>query len=218
MGARLRSPYSKDHRILGSVLGPPHLWKLPNRPFPMGSLTFCYQCQYFKACSRGSSQVLARLCATEHHARAGLADRRYLNTRLQLRIFIYTYIHIYRYTSMYAYIYICTYMYIYVYVCMSSDLKVLVRDLYKSGPACMFRHSRKFREDIRGRKVQVSRKFYVTHVVKISVFRKSREEFRERSAMVPRLVAANENASSIGRCPCPGNRVVIMILDILKYV
>ena len=35
--------------------------------------------------------------------------------------------------------------------------------------ACMFRGSRKFRDDIRERKVTVSRKFNVTHVVKISV-------------------------------------------------
>ena len=49
----------------------------------------------------------------------------------------------------------------------------------------MFRGSRKFRDDIRERKVTVSQKFLVTHVVKISVFRKSRVKFRERSAIVP---------------------------------
>ena len=57
---------------------------------------------------------------------------------------------------------------------MSSDLKVLVGDLCKTVIACIFGGSRKFCDDIRGRKVQVSQKFYVTHVVKISVFRKSR--------------------------------------------
>ena len=50
----------------------------------------------------------------------------------------------------------------------------------------MFRGSRKFRDDIRARKVMVSRKLYVTHVVKISVFRKSRVKFRARSAIIPR--------------------------------
>ena len=46
--------------------------------------------------------------------------------------------------------------------------------------------SRKFRDDIRKRKVQVSRKLYATHVVKISVFRKSRVKFREGSAIAAR--------------------------------
>ena len=87
---------------------------------------------------------------------------------------------------------------------MSSDLKVLVGDLYtKADIACLFRGSRKFRDDSRERKVKVPRKFYVTtHVVKISVFRKSRVKFPERSAMV----TTKENASSIGRGPYPGTR------------
>ena len=50
----------------------------------------------------------------------------------------------------------------------------------------MFRGSRKFRDDIRERKVQVSRKFYVMHVVKISVFSKSSVKLRQRFAIVPR--------------------------------
>ena len=80
----------------------------------------------------------------------------------------------------------CTYIF---YLYMSSHLKVLVGDLYKSGH-CMyisaFRGSRKCCDDIREKKVMVSRKFCVTHVVKISVFRKSLVQFRERSAIVPR--------------------------------
>ena len=56
----------------------------------------------------------------------------------------------------------------------------------KADIACTFRGSRKFRDDVRKREVAVSLKFYVTHVVKISVFRKSRVKFRERSAIVPR--------------------------------
>ena len=50
----------------------------------------------------------------------------------------------------------------------------------------VYRGSRKFRDDIRERKVTVSRKFYATHVVKISVSRKSRVKFCERFAIVPR--------------------------------
>ena len=49
----------------------------------------------------------------------------------------------------------------------------------------MSRGSRKFRDDIRERKVTVSRKFYITPVVKISVFRNSRVKFPERFAIVP---------------------------------
>ena len=85
---------------------------------------------------------------------------------------------------------------------VSSDLKVLVGDLEKADIACAFRGSRKFRDDIRERKVTVSQKFYVTHVFKISVLGKSRVKFCERSA----IVTTKENASSIGRDPCPGNR------------
>ena len=54
----------------------------------------------------------------------------------------------------------------------------------------MFRGSRKFHDDIRERKVTVSRKFYATHV-KISVFRKSHVKFRERSAIVKKMLPGN---------------------------
>ena len=58
-------------------------------------------------------------------------------------------------------------------MCLSSDLRSLQVICKKADIACMFRGSRKFR-DVRERKVQVWLKFYVTHVVKVSVFRKSR--------------------------------------------
>ena len=63
---------------------------------------------------------------------------------------------------------------------MSSDLKVLAAALHvyvgvRESSAMIFAKG----------KLRFSRKFYLTHVVKISVFRKFRVKFRERSAIVP---------------------------------
>ena len=77
------------------------------------------------------------------------------------------------------------YVYIYIYV-HEQRSKGPCRDLHKSGHCTSFRGSRKFRDDIRESNVAVSQRFYVTNDVKISVFRKSRVNFRERSAIVPR--------------------------------
>ena len=89
---------------------------------------------------------------------------------------------------------------------MCSDLKLLVGDVYTSGH-CLYDHGlAKFRDDTRERKVTVSRELYVTHDVKILVFqgipRKISWKIRDSSV----IVATRENASSIGRSPCPGNR------------
>ena len=95
---------------------------------------------------------------------------------------------------------------------MSSDLEVLVGDLIKADIACIFRGSRKFRDDMREREVQVSRKFYVTHVVKISVFRKTRIESRDSSA----IVTTKEMHPTQALPMSWKQRVVSKILDILK--